>query len=150
MLNIQFLNVYQKVTVTTNKPLIKFLVSNVKSLLSLSFQEVVSNLLKLMDVGKDHGVKRILNVGIPESAFLARVNTVRTNRDAINKDLQGHAHKSQGYVTYQDAGLKYDATSGLFEPDGLHFSPNGYRKFAEGIHDNVRMILDELFPRSRN
>ena len=107
-------------------------------------KEIVDNIIKLIQVCKDHSVQRILSVGIPDSAFVARVQEARKKRDAINNGLKEYASSTEGFVTYKNSPVRYDSASESFDPDGLHFSPKGYREFSDGIYETVLGLVQQL------
>ena len=90
-------------------------------------------------LGDNSPVNGLLNVGIPDSAFLSRDCDARSKRDQVNDMLAGRNHVKLHYI---HCPLKYSRGSKHYETDGLHFSEAGYNEFANGIYDSVKRLLD--------
>ena len=80
----------------------------------------------------------VIVVGIPESAFLCHNSAAMERRNLVNAKLK---ENPENLWTYADCPVKFQRTSGLFENDGLHFSPAGYQAFASGILEKVYETL---------
>ena len=91
-----------------------------------------------MVIEKNTPVNGLLNVGIPDSAYLTRDSGARSKRDKVNDMLAARNHVK---LHYFPCPLTYSRGSKNYETDGLHFSECGYNEFANGIYDTVERIL---------
>ena len=105
-----------------------------------SAETIFSNLQQLSNLAVDkstieHG---LLNIGIPDSAYLNRDSDARSRRDQINGMLK---KRNKAKLHYIPCPFKYSRTSKNYETDGLHFSEIGYSNFADGILNLVYDLL---------
>ena len=83
-------------------------------------------------------VDAVLNIGIPDSAFLQRESRVRQKRDQINDMLAARTNNQLHYIS---CPIKYNHKSKNYETDGLHFSELGYAELASQILAPVNSLL---------
>ena len=106
-----------------------------------SANTIFSNLQMLSQFAFDNDtpVKYLLNIGIPDSAYLSRDSGARARRDQVNEML---ANRTEVGLHYIPCPLKYCTSSRNYETDGLHFSESGYKEFAIGILNPVYSLLN--------
>ena len=107
---------------------------------SESAETIYSNLQKISDFALDDDalVDAMLNIGIPDSAFLLRDSRARSKRDQINEMLAARKHDKLHYIS---CPIRYEIGSENYETDGLHFSERGYAEFAKGLSLCVNSLL---------
>ena len=105
-----------------------------------SAETIFSNLQNLSKFAFecDTPAKCLLNIGIPDSAFINRDKSARARRDHVNQMLADRANSRLYYIP---SPLKYTPTTRHYESDGLHFSEFGYQELANGISDTVHNLL---------
>ena len=105
-----------------------------------SAETIFSNLQNLSKFAFecDTPAKCLLNIGIPDSAFINRDKSARARRDHVNQMLADRANSRLYYIP---SPLTYTPTTRYYESDGLHFSEFGYQELANGISDTVHNLL---------
>ena len=107
-----------------------------------SVETIYSNLQQLSNFAlgnhQDLFVDAVLNIGIPDSAFLQRESRVRQKRDQINDMLAARTNNQLHYIS---CPIKYSHKSKNYETDGLHFSELGYAELASQILAPVNSLL---------
>ena len=108
--------------------------------------EIFHSIRKLHEISHDRGVKT-LALGIPPSAWQSQSKSAMDCADAVNSRIQAWANSSDdllSLVTFDHFPIKkFDAQSGYWSGDGLHFSPEGYRHIGESLGSIVAHILCE-------
>lgn len=102
-------------------------------------QELVRDIVALHVLCHEAGCRTVC-VGIPQSAFQS---TFRQAADAcrrVNAALEDWA-AAESRATYVDCPVEYSLADGLWETDGLHMTPAGYRALALGLAPTVRGVL---------
>ena len=89
-----------------------------------------------------------LAVGLPPSAFQARDATAAATAGEVNTRLREWcaSHPDVAFEPHP-MGATYDPSSGCWSSDGLHLSPEGYRRTGEGLAEGVRQVLTLLSQR---
>ena len=91
---------------------------------------------------KEHNVSNVIAIGIPDSAFQSHSPDAKRRRDLVNQRLEDYASDSNGFVRYFPCPVVYSRDSRNFEPDGLHFSEEGYKFLASQLLKIVKPIFD--------
>ena len=61
----------------------------------------------------------------------------------VNRELRAWCSERGPMCAFVEHPItRWDKDDGLWAPDGLHFSPEGYRVLGEGLADAVRERLD--------
>ena len=107
-----------------------------------SVETIYSNLQQITSfaLNDDTLADAVLNIGIPDSAFLNRESRVKLKRDQINDMLSARMNNKLHYIS---CPIKYERGSKNFESDGLHFSERGYAEFAKSISVVVNSLLSQ-------
>ena len=92
----------------------------------------------MLAIENNTSVNGVLNIGIPDSAFLEHNSAARSKRDQVNKLLKA---TNLSRMHYHACPLTYSRGNKNYEPDGLHFSEQGYKGFANGISQLVYSLL---------
>ena len=105
-----------------------------------SVETIYSNLQQITNIAlNDDTLADVeLNIGIPDSAFLNRENSVKLKRDQINDMLSTRMNNKLHYIP---CPIKYERGSKNFESDGLHFSERGYAELAKSLSITVNSLL---------
>ena len=123
--------------------------------LDISRETIVGNLKELHYLAhnataKDGGGVHTVHLTIPPSKFITQDKERDRNlkRIAINRDMQQFAKeynsddKRRGNVyvlDLEDIFLPFDVFSSMWLPDGLHFTPKGYKEIANMIEHLMKM-----------
>ena len=105
-----------------------------------SVETIYSNLQQITNIAlnDDTLADAVLNIGIPDSAFLKRESRVKLKRDQINDMLSARMNNKLHYIS---CPIKYEIGSKNFESDGLHFSERGYAELAKSLSITVNSLL---------
>ena len=105
-----------------------------------SVETIYSNLQQITNIAlnDDTLADAVLNIGIPDSAFLNRESRVKLKRDQINDMLSTRMNNK---LHYMPCPIKYEIGSKNFESDGLHFSEHGYAELAKSLSITVNSLL---------
>ena len=94
---------------------------------------IVQALCGLHELAHDLSVPT-LAVGIPPSAYQAQQSEAAELANAVNRELRTWCLASGEMAQYVDQPIStWSRDDGLWAPDGLHFSPEGYRTLGEGL-----------------
>mmetsp|Transcript_50180 Transcript_50180/g.113905 ORF Transcript_50180/g.113905 Transcript_50180/m.113905 type:complete len:304 (+) Transcript_50180:62-973(+) len=102
--------------------------------------QIFDNIWALHLMAHERGVKT-LAISIPESGYQSAVASARALRDSVNQLLQKKCQEPKSMCAYFDCPVPYDRTSGLWEEDGLHFSPQGYSSLGKSLVPVVHELL---------
>ena len=108
-----------------------------------STEDIVNNIAKLHSIAHSLGARTIA-LTIPESKAASNIQWLRQARNNANAELSKWAlSQSANKTVLVDAAkiVPFDKPSvdaGLWEPDGLHWSANGYATFARGLAPMIR------------
>ena len=88
-------------------------------------------------------------LGIPPSGYQSVSTPARNLAGAVNRELEAWAAETAGAAAADSPTARYvphpirdfDPSGGLWAPDGLHLSPEGYRFVAEELAPIVAEIL---------
>ena len=104
-----------------------------------SVEAIYNNLQQITNfVLDDSAADCVLNIGIPDSAFLMRESYVRCKRDRINDMLEARTSNKLHYIP---CPIQYAIGSKNYESDGLHFSERGYFEFGKSLAITVDALL---------
>jgi lysophospholipase L1-like esterase len=115
---------------------------------------ILDNIKGIHEIAHSHGCKTIA-LGIPPSGWQVQdSNKVGAVAYEVNEKLQSWCCDSDSgdssiafscstMVTYVPFPIKeFDRDSGLWAPDGLHFSPEGYKTIGESLSPIIANILN--------
>lgn len=87
-------------------------------------------------------------VGIPPSAYQAHQSEAAELAASFNRELKHWCSGRAELVAYVDHPIKqWRRDDGLWAPDGLHFSKEGYRVLGEGL---ASVVTERLLARVRS
>jgi len=87
----------------------------------------------------------ILALGIPESAFQARVPVTAENAEYINNAMKAFAASyPDDKLSYLDFPIPYNEDDGNWGSDGIHLTQEGYEKLSKEIAPSVKSILENI------
>lgn len=86
-----------------------------------------------------------LAIGVPDSAWQRQsVETANVAKE-VNAKLQEWSIVNTVPVDFEPFPIgKFDPSNGLWAPDGLHFSPQGYKYLGENIAPKVTEIFSRM------
>ena len=106
-----------------------------------SFQTIFNNLAKVIDMSTARQVP-VLSIGIPDSAYQAESPRARSKRDGVNRMLEEKALNEPDLLHYIPCPIPFEENSKYFDPDGLHFSKEGYKQFGKLLAEHAFKILE--------
>ena len=104
---------------------------------------VAASVRGLHEIAHGLGVATIC-VGIPPSAWQAMRPEAAELAAVVNRDLRSWCADRADVAAYVDHPIdSWSSGDARWAPDGLHFSPEGYRLCGEGLVDVVRRRLSQ-------
>ena len=91
------------------------------------------------------GAFHTVAIGIPSSAFQAKIAAASQLVDQVNDNLQYYAAQHAAICTYQRFPFPYQLNGENWSPDGLHFSPQGYQVLGEALAPTVQKIVHQYY-----
>ncbi len=109
-------------------------------------KSIFQSITQLHEVAHSKGVQTMA-IGIPPSAWQTQSASARLVANQVNHMLENWAKdtgsSNKCMASYFPFPITlYDKESGLWSPDGLHFSPTGYKLIGESLAPAVTMALD--------
>ena len=110
-------------------------------------QEIFDSIQGIHDIAHSKGCKTIA-LGIPPSGWQMQSDSARSIADDVNTKLESWSNEhtkdssSRATATFVPFPIQeFDRNSGLWSPDGLHFSPEGYKTIGESLAPILANIL---------
>lgn len=112
---------------------------------SIPTDVIVQNLKRLHNACHATGAKTVA-MSIPESHAAVKVDWLKAARKEANAAIREWATGAGSQVHFVDSSslvpFRQEAVmAGLWEPDGLHFSPKGYEAFGRGLAPLVKGFI---------
>lgn len=133
--------------------------------------KIFNSIVDIHKVAHLNGCKRTIALGIPPSGWQMQSSSARKLADSVNGKLESWATKilhsddddgggtqseelkefeegsgnenGRGTVAFVPFPIEtFDASSGLWAPDGLHFSPEGYETIGKSLASHVMNVLE--------
>lgn len=102
---------------------------------------IAASVCGLNEVAHGLGVSTVC-VGIPPSAWQAAAPEAAEVAAAVNRELRAWCADRGDVAAFVEHPIdSWSAGDARWAPDGLHFSPDGYRLCGEGLADVVRARL---------
>ena len=104
-------------------------------------QAILNSITDMHDIALSKGSKTIA-LGIPPSGWQVQSNSARVLANSVNSQLESWAKENESIFFAPFPIQEFDRSSGFWSPDGLHFSPDGYKKIGESLVPIVADILN--------
>lgn len=107
-------------------------------------QAIADHVAALHRAAREFGVPRTVAVGVPPSWYQSISEPARILTANVNQHLQAEAQSHAPAMSFVPFPFPYERDGSLWDPDGLHLSPQGYQILGECLAPAVRHLLREL------
>eukprot|EP00640_Fibrocapsa_japonica_P000241 CAMPEP_0113936786 /NCGR_PEP_ID=MMETSP1339-20121228/3584_1 /TAXON_ID=94617 /ORGANISM="Fibrocapsa japonica" /LENGTH=241 /DNA_ID=CAMNT_0000939337 /DNA_START=54 /DNA_END=779 /DNA_ORIENTATION=+ /assembly_acc=CAM_ASM_000762 len=109
-------------------------------------QAILDSITGMHCIAHSKGCKTMA-LGIPSSAWQMQSNSARSVAKQVNSNLESWAEENKSMTTFVPFPIEgFNTESGFWAPDGLHFSPDGYKEMGESLVPYVADVLNGREP----
>mmetsp|Transcript_10573 Transcript_10573/g.12112 ORF Transcript_10573/g.12112 Transcript_10573/m.12112 type:complete len:236 (-) Transcript_10573:56-763(-) len=106
-------------------------------------QEIFDTITGIHDIAHSKGCKTIA-LSIPPSGWQKQSDSARSLANSVNSKLENWSKENELQTMFVQFPItEFDASSGFWCSDGLHFSPDGYKKIGESLVPFVTNIVNK-------
>ena len=103
-------------------------------------RNIIHNIKLLHQACWEHEVEHTIAIGIPSSGYQSMVPEAAQKAQTVNNALASSWSGSHA-ITFAPFPFGFAPNDDRWSPDGLHFSPNGYKILGESLAPIVEQIL---------